>query len=153
MEQEKNTQTKLTEFCFEKTKVEYKANNPKQKSFRGDKTWGIGSLKIRGYLILPTMQDWGRSSKAWIQELWFLPCGQTFMNNVSKECVNKRKIQKERFKEVEHLTCGNDDGTSLPTSRNTRCQGLVIVTCNIFIYLFRWQTFLKRRTLRPSYSC
>ena len=66
-----------------------------------------------------------------------VPCGQTFMNNVSKECVNKRKIQKERFKEVEHLTCGNDDGTSLSTSRNTRCQGLVIVTCNIFIYLFR----------------
>ena len=63
-----------------------------------------------------------------------VPCGQTFMNNVSKE---QRKIQKERFKEVEHLTCGNGDGTSLSTSRNTRCQGLVIVTCNIFIYLFR----------------
>ena len=40
IEEEKNTQTKLTEFCFEKTKVveRYKANNPKPKLFREDKT-------------------------------------------------------------------------------------------------------------------
>ena len=48
-QEKKNTQTKLTEFCFEQTKVKCKANNLKQKLFRGDKTWGIGSLKIRGF--------------------------------------------------------------------------------------------------------
>ena len=45
-----------------------------------------------------------------------VPTGQTVNNDVSAEYVKRRRIQKEKFKDVEYFTSTNDGGTSLANS-------------------------------------
>ncbi len=106
MMDEKKTQPKLTDFRFEKTKVveKYKASDPKQKAFRSSiRDWIVSSK--RPFNI--ANDDGLRKVIKGLDPRITVPTGQTVNNDVSAEYVKRRRIQKEKFKDVEYFTSTN----------------------------------------------
>ena len=115
MMDEKKTQPKLTDFRFEKTKVveKYKASDPKQKAFRSSmRDWIVSSKRPFNL----ANDDGFRKVIKGLDPRITVPTGQTVNNDVSAEYVKRRRIQKEKFKDVEYFTSTNDGGTSLANS-------------------------------------
>ena len=111
----KQSQAKLTDFKFlKKSSTEkYKALHPKQQQFRADLQDWIVKDK-RPFAIVGDMGL--KKVVANLDAKLILPHRTMITKDIAASYVKNRKIQTEKFKNVDSFACTNDGGTSLGNS-------------------------------------
>ena len=111
----KQSQAKLTDFKFLKPSStdKYKPSHPKQQQFRANlKDWIVKDK--RPFAIVGDMGL--KKVVANLDAKLTLPHRTTITKDIAASYVKNRKIQTEKFKNVDSFTCTNDGGTSLGNS-------------------------------------